>query len=367
MKNNFKILFDLKKEYYYSSFVSILKAFENDKRFDISFYVGKNDERIFKIFPVYHRRRIEKWINSQGYTTVNNPKGFDAVIAGDALRNPEKYGNALLFHSDHGPGTKVLRTRNLIKQKHKRYTVFLEGQYWMDVIKKLGYEEHENWVLTGVPKLDPLFWGNYYNRENILKKLNLDPDKKTVLFAPSYKPSCIPFIKDYIGNIAESHNLIIKLHPYSWGGKYSSKSQSKIYLKLAKKYPNIALIPKDDIDALPYVYCSDTVISDTSSVLAICLAVGKIGVIADFPYPKHKYKDGTPVLSEEPGEYLKNIFVHFNNIKDLENAVQKALFPSKQHKKKMLEYRDYYFTGLDGKAGERAKDIIVKSLINTSK
>jgi hypothetical protein len=51
-----KILFDLKHEYYYHCFVSILKAMAGDSRFETAFYVGVNEERRWGVFPVSHRR-----------------------------------------------------------------------------------------------------------------------------------------------------------------------------------------------------------------------------------------------------------------------------------------------------------------------
>lgn len=357
-----RILFDLKKEYYFNSFISILKAFEGDDRFEIAFYVGKDDERKWGIFPVYNRRRIEEWLRSKSYEVVDSPYGFDAVIAADALRNPEKYGGTKRFVSDHGPGTKTLRIRNIVRQKDFRYTVFVEGQYWMDIINKFGFTDDAEWVMSGVPKLDTLFWGGYYNKKEILESLNLDPAKKTVLFAPSYRPSCIPFFKTSISGIAKKHNLIIKLHPYSWGGKYAPKSQSKMYQRMKVKYPGIALVPKEDYDIHPYMYASDTVISDTSSALAICLALGRVGIVADFPYPKMKHSDGMPVVAQEPGEYLKGVFVHIRKVEELMHAVERALYPSADYMKKLQSYRDYYFTGLDGKCGLRAKEHIANTL-----
>jgi len=358
-----KILFDLKKEYYFNSFISIIKAFEQDSRFEFAFYVGKDDERILKIFPVYNKRRIEKWLISQGYVVAHSPEGFDAVVGADALKDPQRYGNIKRFVSDHGPGTKTLRIRNIVRQKEYRYSVFVEGQYWMDMIKQYGFEHDADWVLSGVPKLDTLFWEGYYNREDILKSLNLDPSKKTVLYAPSYRPSCIPFLKTSVAQIAEKYNLIIKLHPYSWGGKYASREQSRMYQRMVKHNPHIALVPKQDYDFHPYMYASDTVISDTSSALAICLALGRVGIIADFPYPRMKHSDGTPIVAQEPGDYLRGIFVHMNDVNKLMEAVENALHPSEEHLKKLVSYRDYYFTGLDGKAGVRAKEYIQKMLL----
>lgn len=357
-----RILFDLKKEYYFNCFISILRALEGDDRFEVAFHVGANDERLWGILPVYHRRRIERWLTAAGYTITRDTSGFDAVVAGDALKDPERYGGAKLFVSDHGPGTKTLRARNVVRQQGTRYTVFVEGQYWMDVVKRLGYESQADWVMSGVPKLDTLFWPGYYDREKTLRALGLDPSRKTILYAPSYRPSCIPFLGTAVERIADRCNLIIKLHPYSWGGKYASASQSAIYQKLARRRPEIALVPKADYDFHPYMFASDSVISDTSSALAICLALGKVGIVADFAYPRMKHSDGMPIVSDEPHDYLRDVFVHFDQVEGLMDAVERALNPDNSHTARLMDYRGYYFTGLDGRSGERARDCIAAQL-----
>ena len=131
---------------------------------------------------------------------------------------------------------------------------------------------------------DPFFWENHYDRDSLIKKTGLDPDKKTVLYAPSYKPSCIEFIKDRIADLIPKYNLIVKLHPYSWGGKYASHSQHRYYEKLAKERPGVFLIGKEDYDIYPYMYASDTMISDTSSVVNEFLALGRHGIIYELPF-----------------------------------------------------------------------------------
>ena len=360
-----RILFDLKQQYYFNSFISILQAFAGDDRFEISFYVGANDERTWGFVPVSRKARIERWLKTQGYAVARSPLGFDAVVAGDALKDPDRYGNPLLFVSDHGPGTKTLRFRNIVRQKDRQYTVFVEGRYWMEVIKRFGCEKDADWIMSGVPKLDTLFWPGYYDRARVLSGLGLSPDKKTVLYAPSYRPSCIPFIGDSVGALADDYNLIIKLHPYSWGGKYAPSRQSSQYVNLARRNPRIALIPRDDFDIHPYIFAADTVISDTSSALAICLALGKTGMVADFPYPRMKHSDGMPVVSDEPSEYLKGVFVHFSDAGRLKEAAEEALHPSEEARKRLLDYRDYYFRGLDGKAGLRARNLIVARLLGS--
>ena len=69
-----------------------------------------------------------------------------------------------------------------------------------------------------------------------------------------------------------------------------------------------------------------------------------------------------PIVAEEPGDYLKGIFVHLRDATNLMDAVEEALYPTKEYSEKVLSYRDNYFTGLDGRAGERARDIIISKV-----
>ncbi|PID26750.1 MAG: CDP-glycerol glycerophosphotransferase, partial [Candidatus Cloacimonadota bacterium] len=119
-------------------------------------------------------------------------------------------------------------------------------------------------------------------------------------------------------------------------------------------------IPENDVDIYPYLYLADTMISDTSSVINEFLALGKHGIIYVLPYEDLKHSDGMPVLSIDPKHWLEGAFPHMYEPKDLLPAVEKALNPTQDMKEKLEEYRNYFFTGLDGKAGKRVKSKIDK-------
>jgi len=350
-----KVLFDLKKEYYFNSLYPVYKEMKKDPDYDISFYIGKDEKRFLGIFLIPQKDKIKKWMTHEGYKITDDPAGFDLVVCGDVLKNPERYGDTVRVHLDHGVGVKTLRIRNIAKQKKYHYHVFLEGQYWFDYIKSLGWENIADFHITGIPKLDPFFWEGYYNNADLKKKLKINPDKKTVLFAPSYKPSCISYVQSHITDLLPDYNLIIKLHPYSWGGKYAPHSQHKFYEKLAEKYHDVFLIDKEDYDIYPYLTLADTIISDTSSVINEFLALGKHGIIYVLPNSKLKHSDGMDSISIDPAKWLKGAFKHISHPEELLSAVQSALDPSSKMKEKLFEYRNYFFTGLDGKSGERVK------------
>ena len=85
------------------------------------------------------------------------------------------------------------------------------------------------------------------------------------------------------------------------------------------------------------------------------MALGKHGIIYVLPYEKLTHSDGMPILSIDPEEWLKGAFPHIDKPDDLIAAVESALNPTEPMKQKMEEYRNYFFTGLDGKASERVK------------
>jgi hypothetical protein len=358
-----KVLFDLKKEYYFNSLFPIYKELKKDPDYDIYFNIGKDQKRFLGLFLIQQKNEIEQRLKKHNLKFTDDVSGFDLVVCGDALKNPERYGDTIRAHMDHGVGIKTLRIRNIARQKGYHYHVFLEGQYWYDYIKSINLEKCADFYIKGIPKLDPFFWDGYYDDEKLYQQTGLNPDKKTVLFAPSYKPSCIKYVQGKLIELLPKYNLLIKLHPYSWGGKYAPHSQHKFYQKLAKEHKDVCLIAEEDFDIYPYLNLADTLISDTSSVINEFLALGKHGIIYVLPHEKLNHSDGMPVLSIDPAEWLKGAFPQMHKPDDLVPAVKNALNPTTEMKQKLEKYRNYYFTGLDGRSGERVKseiDILMK-------
>lgn len=360
-----KVLFDLKKEYYWNSLFPLYKAMAEDTDYELSIRVGKDPKQILRIFDLPQKNRIKSAFIQQGYRVTDETLGFDVVICGDALHKPERFGDCLRIHVDHGVGIKTLRIRNVQRQKDFRYHVFLEGQAWYDFIQSLGWKDIADFYITGLPKLDPLFWQGFYDKKSMIKNLELHPKKKTVLFAPSYNPSCIEYLRDKIIELIPQYNLVIKLHPYSWGGKYAPRSQHRLYERLAKQYQEVFLIPKEEYDIYPYLVLADTMISDTSSVVNEFLALGKFGIIYVLPNEKLNHSDGMPKLSVDPAKWLEGAFPRMNEPEELHQVVEAALNPSDEMKKRLASYRDYFFTGLDGNASYRVKAEIDKLIKGT--
>lgn len=226
----------------------------------------------------------------------------------------------------------------------------------MDVMREthsLGLSEAYK---VGLPKLDPIFKGHYH-REEILKKLGLDPKKKTVLFSPTYKPTCVYDLKEAIFEATPDYNLIIKLHHYAWMGKFARHSQHYVIQQRLWKYPHAVLLPKEEYNILPYMFAADTLISEASSTTFDFLATGKTGVIYDLE--KERFHEGDrSLLLMDNRDFLKDAFVHVDHPSQLRQGIERALNPTEAMRGLANQQRDYFFHQLDGKASQRTKELI---------
>ena len=266
----------------------------------------------------------------------------------------------MLCFLNHGTGIKNIMYRNLAGVPDHRYQIFVEGKHRVESIVNSGALGKNEVHLIGLPKLDFYFQGRYADKDSLLKKWGLDPSKPTVLFAPTYKPTCLYIVKDDIFEQTSDYNLIIKLHPYSWMGKYAPHRQHRIYERRAKKYPHAVLLPYDEYNIVPYYAAADTIISEASSTVFDFLAFEKTGIVFDLPCDRLKHSDGQPLLEIDNRDFLKGAFVHIDSGKDIGQAVEKALNPTPEMIRQADSYREKYFYMLDGNAAKRMVDIIEK-------
>jgi hypothetical protein len=356
-----KVLFEVVQEYYWPAMEPIYRELSADPKYRCFVRIGPNQKRFFGIFLVSQRKRIEDKYHGLGYAVTRDVTGFDAVICGDTLKHPAQYGGALLCNVDHGPCFKTLRYRNLHKQPDTSYVVLAEGPYRMEKLAAHGLDKKEIVRDVGLPKLDPLLSGAY-DRDSIVEKHGLDPDKKIVLYAPTYKPTSIFMVGEAVAALSKRYNVIVKLHPYSWTGKYAPHSQHRLFERLAKTHPSMVLVSKEDHDIMPYLWAADAMISEASSVINEFLALGRCGIIVDLPDDSLKHSDGEPLLEEKTTEWLKDSFVHVRRPQDLAAAVETALNPSQERTKLLERDRNYIYSSTDGKSSGRVKRVIEELL-----
>jgi hypothetical protein len=347
-----KLLFRIGYVYHKAAFDPVIELLINNEKYDVYFSLDMEKKRYLFFDMPYRSHIIAVW-EKQGYRFTKQTQGFDIVITGDTLRNSRDYGKVLLCFLNHGTGIKTILYRNLSRVPHDKYQIFVEGQHRVDALEKSGRMGKNEVHLIGLPKLDFYFQGRFNDSEKLLEKLGLNPQKKTVLFAPTYKPTCLYQIKDDIFQQTKDYNFIIKLHPYSWMGKYAPHSQHRIFERRLKRYSHAVLLLFDEYNILPYYAAADTLISEASSTVFDLLALNKFGIVFDLACDRLSHHDGEPLLEVDNRTFLEGAFPHINSGKQIKAAVERALHPTAEMKLKAETYRQNLFYKLDGQASKR--------------
>lgn len=356
------LLFEVGHLYHRTAFDPLYQVLRQDPRYAIAFICSHDVERRFGLFNRSLRSALEARFRAEGLTIAEDTRGFDVVITGDTVRQPRRYGRALLCLLNHGTGIKNILYRQLRAQPQTRYQIFVEGEYRVERIRQARAQGISTVHKVGLPKLDPLFWPGFPSRETILRRLGLDPAKPTVLFAPTYKPTCIDIVRERIVTDTTDYNLIIKLHQYSWRGKYAPHWHHTLYERAVRRHPHAVLIPVDDYNILPYLYAADTLLSEASSTMFDFVALEKIGIIFVLPGEPLQHHDGEALLTDDPQDFLQGAFLHISHPDELRGAIAEALRHDPQRQARLRQYREYLFFGLDGQASQRTKATIERLL-----
>lgn len=357
-----KILFYIVQDYYWESLQPVYAEYAAEGKHELFIKTGKNQRRVGGIFPISCKRKLVAQYQRRGFSITEETEGFDVVFLGAQVAHPERFGDAILVNLDHGPGIKTLRYRHLLKQQNVCYHCFIEGQYRLNKFRKYGLDKIHKVYVTGLPKLDCLLNGSF-DKPALIHKYGLDPDKNTVLYAPSYKPTSIFIIGDQLPGLTRDYNVIVKLHPYSWGGKYASHSHHRFFEKIIRKNRDIYLVGPEQHDIRPFLFIADTMISDGSSVINEFLALERVGIIVDLPDEHQTHHDGVPLLEDRSSGWLKESFVHLRPGDNLEQAVQTALSPTAGRREALIRDKAYIFEYTDGSSAQRVKRV-VDSLLN---
>jgi len=201
----------------------------------------------------------------------------------------------------------------------------------------------QNAVPIGFPKLDPAFDGaitddvlNQYR-----KKLNLDIQKHTVIFATTWDKSGMSAIDRWIDRLPELksiYNVLVTVHQWV-NQKYKDKLE---------QMPGIFYI--NDKDILPYLMIADVMVCDMSSIIAEFCALDK--PIVTFRVPDGKRP------SHEVKAMLEEISIRVDTFDEMVAAINDSLLNPQKLLAQRQKYNRVMFDELDGKAGLRAASFI---------
>ncbi|NHZ85732.1 MAG: CDP-glycerol glycerophosphotransferase [Planctomycetia bacterium] len=356
MKTSKKILFQLNYLYHLPALEPIIETFVSDKRYDIAVALTRDfDYRL----GILRKKKSEEYLlkfTIKNVRTASENEIFDIVFATDTVYS-KQYKDAKICMVYHGPTfNKSVTYRELRKHKDDKYLIFVESQYAVDKFQEADCIGSSETRIVGFPKLDPII-NNKYDRSEILSQLGLNEKKKTILYAPTYKPTSLHDLSEKIFDVTKNYNLIIKLHHYSWMGKYANRKQSRIIKNQVGDYEHAVLLPRDFYNILPLFTVADTLISEASGAITEFLITGKVGIIYDLEDEVLMRSDSESLLLHDK-EFLRGVYIHINNPSQLSIAIKKALNPTKTRLAKVNIAKEKYFYKCDGKASQRIKSII---------
>ena len=168
-----------------------------------------------------------------------------------------------------------------VREKAMKYDYLcIPGPYHADQFRKNGLirEGASTCLLTGFPKVDQLAPVPPGSRE-LLESLGLDPDLKTLLYAPTggKKNSLEIMGEDVIGEISRegSWNLMVKPHDHP-------KNRIDWFSRLEYLVNDRVKLVRDK-DVVPYLAAADLLISDASSVTTEFSLLDRPIVFLDVP------------------------------------------------------------------------------------
>lgn len=233
---------------------------------------------------------------------------------------------------------------------------FMEGEKRLKKIESLYPED--NFIQVGFAKLDPLF--SPETREKFTYPAELHPDKKTILYAPTFNPSSIELFPDDWPNDFSNYNIIIKAHSISLS-REQYKNQRKKFT-LWSKYKNVYLANDNDISLIPFMAISDILLSEASSSLFEFAALDRPVIVCDFFKLKWSYrgifKYRFNKRFKQDDVIYEDIGKHVTSYEKLQDAIPQQLNNTNEFHSQRLQYTHDHIGQTDGKASARIADYI---------
>jgi len=165
---------------------------------------------------------------------------------------------------------------------------FVETEFIRENILRAHPEKKDNTVVVGYTKLDSMLQKDEDKINESRLKYNLDPKKKTILYAPTFYPSSIAKIPENLPEILSDYNIIIKPHFYIYmRKKYANELQ---LIQKWDQHNNVYFADLSENSLIPFMQVADILVSDFSAAIYEFAAMNKPVVINRFVKSRWYYK-----------------------------------------------------------------------------
>ena len=347
----FNIYFYVAYPYYFPHFLPIGKVFQKHNH-NVTYILSdkqnsKNMEEIAK------ENKLSYKFGSQHIFDKN----VDIIFFAHVFDGIHKV-NALSVFLCHGTGTKQCGFKKALSVYD---VVLVEGSYRLKQFQRLYPKFKDKLYKVGYSKLDSIINITEQDKDILFQKYNLDKNKKTILYAPTFFPSSIEKMSDQFPEDFKNYNIIVKPHYISLERSRYKKQRKKF--DIWRKYDNCKIMGLEEYNLIPFLTISDIMISDESAAIFEFASLNKPVVINRFLKLRWSYyfnpKKLLARMDTDIDDYRK-IGVNPKNYKEMLIAVEEELDDSTRYEKTRLLKAADICGDIDGKVSTRIMNVVLK-------
>lgn len=256
----------------------------------------------------------------------------------------------------HGIGTK----KGYFQETNTNYDIqFCEGSYRKKTMEQLFPNAKTKFHNVGYAKLDAAINLSTEAKSKLIKQYTLDPNKKTILYSPTFYPSSIEKIKRNFPEDYQDFNIIIKPHFFSYELKKYVK-QRRLFTHW-ESYPNVYLAKHEEFNLVPFMAAADVMITDESSAMFEFMALNKpvicyrdVKLRLSYRLNKSKLKRRMDTFMSQFQSSFKNVYAY----PELHALVMDAIANPNKDQKERMEMTEKLVGKTDGKVCQRIVDIL---------
>lgn len=295
-----------------------------------------------KITIVAKNKKTKKYLSGIGVSYISLPVFPKVVIM--ARQSPYKFPVDQIIKIGFDHGLYQFKRWTSPKNYNGFDVYFVSSNEQVRIAKTMGITTTK---AVGYPKNDNAFNG-IYNEEfiNKLKKeIKIDVDKKTIIFTSTWDVAGLSALNKWIDKIhtlTDDYNILVTVH--TWTSP-----------KLIEKLQSIkGVIYLDELNMTPYLMIADLFVGDYSSIIGEFCALDKPLIT----FKVASYDRSIP----EVQELIKKISIQINNFNEIYDAIKISLKNPLDKTKERKEANEILFYKLDGEAGKRAAQEIIKCI-----
>lgn len=350
-----KVFFDVKELYYTTQYLPVFTELKN-RGVSCTFIIYRNPDFNDILQQVADTESFDVlWVdNEKGSLPCYQEHAPDWIF----------FGNSYPYLDQLADNTKTIQLGHGVGPKMSYYTKsdtpmdvrFVEGDRRFDKLQEM-YPDDE-FVKVGFAKLDPLINGDIEAFD--LAAHGLDPNKKTILYAPTFYPSSLELVPDNWPKEFSDYNLIVKPHFFSIAkAKYEAQRQR---IEEWRKAPNVYVAKKEEHSLLPFMATADLLVSEASSSLFEFAALDKPIIWCDFLKLRWTYRGPLRYrfdkrMDQDIKNYL-HLGAHAARYKDLKKVVAEQLAQPEMFQSQRAEITSQLVGVIDGKASARIADYL---------